>query len=372
VSRRILYLQFTNPAAYPPLLHSSMMLAERGWEVLFAGAPADGAASFALPAHQSIRYIEAAAPAGRSAAVRYAAFGARCLRAAARFRPHWCYASDALSAPVALAVSAVLGARLLYHEHDAPAAGSLRPTFRQARERIARQADVVVAPSAQRLAQLPDGRGQRMVVWNCPRRCEVWTGHTNSTDGRFRLVYHGSLSRDRLTPHFVAALRMLPAEVELDIYGYETAGHRGYIAELLQRAEQAGLTERVRYHGAIADRRELLQRLRGHQLGIATVVTGSDANLDTLAGASNKAFEYLALGIPLLISRDEAWQRMFGAPGYAIDCEPADAASIATAVRSVLDHPARAREMRELGQARIVNEWNYETQFAPVLELLSA
>ena len=370
MSRRILYLQFTNPAAYPPLLHSSTMLAEQGWEVLFAGAPADGAASFAHPAHQSIRYIEAARS-GRSTAVRYAAFGARCMRAAARFRPHWCYASDALSTPVALTVSAVLGSRLLYHEHDAPAA-SLRPMFRRARERIARQAHVVVAPSAQRLAQLPAGRGQRIVVWNCPRRAEVWAGHTNSTDGRFRLAYHGSRSRDRLTPECVAALRMLPAEVELDVYGYETAGHRGYLAELLQRAEQAGLGGRVRYHGAIADRRELLQRLRGHQLGIATVVTGTDANLDTLAGASNKAFEYLALGIPLLISRDEAWQRMYGAPGYGIDCDPADAASIAAAVRSVLDQPERARQMRELGQARIVNEWNYETQFAPVLELLSA
>ena len=35
--RRILYVQYTNPAAYPPLEHSSTILANAGWQVLFLG-----------------------------------------------------------------------------------------------------------------------------------------------------------------------------------------------------------------------------------------------------------------------------------------------------------------------------------------------
>ena len=37
VTRRILYIQFTDPAVYPPLEHSSRLLADRGWEVLILG-----------------------------------------------------------------------------------------------------------------------------------------------------------------------------------------------------------------------------------------------------------------------------------------------------------------------------------------------
>src|SRR6266545_4232156 len=57
-SRRILYLQFTDPAAYPPLEHSSRLLADRGWEVLFLGASTRGESALRLPNHPSIRAKE--------------------------------------------------------------------------------------------------------------------------------------------------------------------------------------------------------------------------------------------------------------------------------------------------------------------------
>src|ERR1041385_5473127 len=40
VRTRILYLQYTNPAGYPPLQHSSRILADAGWSVLFLGTGA--------------------------------------------------------------------------------------------------------------------------------------------------------------------------------------------------------------------------------------------------------------------------------------------------------------------------------------------
>ena len=42
-ARRILYVQFTNPAAYPPLEHSARILADAGWDVMFLGTGALGA-----------------------------------------------------------------------------------------------------------------------------------------------------------------------------------------------------------------------------------------------------------------------------------------------------------------------------------------
>ena len=42
--KRMVYVQYTNPAGYPPLEHSSQILAGAGWKVLFLGTGAAGGA----------------------------------------------------------------------------------------------------------------------------------------------------------------------------------------------------------------------------------------------------------------------------------------------------------------------------------------
>ena len=375
MSKRILYLQYTNPAAYPPLMHSSALLAEAGWEILMLGIGVPSVAQLEMPAHERVRYQQIGGPSGGAfGPAKYAQFVLRSVSAAMRFKPDWCYASDYLSAPATNAVRAAMRTRILYHEHDTPAAPA--SVFQQfalrAREALVRGAEVVIAPAQARLAAIPAGNGQRFVVWNCPRRAEAASPRTPAQNGRFRIVYHGSLSRDRLTPQFIDALALLPEYVELHIIGYETAGHQNYVRELQDRARRASVGDRVHYKGAIARRADLLQLLREFDLGISTVVDAADPNLATLAGASNKAFEYLASGLPVLVSRSSQWQEMYERPGYGLSCEPTDAASIAEAIQTYLAMPDRGRAMGEAGRRRILDEWNYETQFAPVMAALSA
>ena len=40
--RRVLFVQATEPAYYPPLIHASMLMAEAGCEVTFLAAPIAG------------------------------------------------------------------------------------------------------------------------------------------------------------------------------------------------------------------------------------------------------------------------------------------------------------------------------------------
>lgn len=51
---RIAYIQYTNPAGYPPLEHSSQILAEDGWKVLFLGTGAHNVESLRFPPHPNI------------------------------------------------------------------------------------------------------------------------------------------------------------------------------------------------------------------------------------------------------------------------------------------------------------------------------
>jgi glycosyltransferase involved in cell wall biosynthesis len=89
-----------------------------------------------------------------------------------------------------------------------------------------------------------------------------------------------------------------------------------------------------------------------------------------MTGASNKVFDYLASGMPVMVSDLPDWRAVYVEPGYGLACDPQDPDSIARAVRRFLDDPELARSMGEQGRRRILKEWNYEVGFQPVLRFL--
>jgi glycosyltransferase involved in cell wall biosynthesis len=91
-----------------------------------------------------------------------------------------------------------------------------------------------------------------------------------------------------------------------------------------------------------------------------------------MTGASNKAFDYLACGLPLIVSDLPDWREMFVEAGYALACDPNDPPSIATAIASLVNDPERMRAMGEAGRQKIIEAWNYEALFQPVMRLLSS
>src|SRR5438093_10555997 len=118
---RVLYVQYTNPAAYPPLEHSSRILANKGWEILFLGTGAKGADVLEFPPHPNIcvkrvRFCSG----GWRQKLHYLWFSLLVLLWTVRWRPRWIYASDLLSCPVTFLLSFVPGLFILYHEHDSP------------------------------------------------------------------------------------------------------------------------------------------------------------------------------------------------------------------------------------------------------------
>jgi spore maturation protein CgeB len=97
---------------------------------------------------------------------------------------------------------------------------------------------------------------------------------------------------------------------------------------------------------------------------------GKNLNLRFLPGASNKAFDYLAAGLALIVPDRIEWQQMYVEPGYALACSPNDPASLASVLHWCLEHSDKLRAMGERGRQRILSEWNYDQQFQPVLEYI--
>lgn len=374
MKRRILYVQYTEPAGYPPLEHSSQILARAGWEILFVGIESLGTRDCVLRPHERIEIKRLGwRSGGPLGPLKYAAFHASVAAIARRFRPSWVYASEPLAASAALLIGKTENARLLYHEHDVAAhTDSLFfQLVMKARRQLLRRADLLVVPGEERKAALGEAGRRAHVVWNCPLQDEVAAAHPRA-GGTVRLVYAGSITPDRLPLTYIHALARLPAHVQLDVFGYTTLGRPAYAEELKAAAQQAGVGARFRYHGMMSTRLSLLRELNAHDIGIATVnVASTDESMQSLAGPSNKPFDYMACGLPFLVSDTPAWRELFVEPGYAVACDAADADSIVAAVSSMLD-PARRASISGKAREKIAKDWNYERQFAPVLKALSA
>lgn len=372
--RRILFVQATEPANYPPLIHASTLLAEAGWEVTFLSAPIAGNL-LELPAHPRIS-VRAMRPRpshvmSKIAYMRYATAAAHCAHA---LRPDVVYASDPLGAGPGLLAARLAGARLVYHEHDTPAAGTLRNWLARLRSAAARRAALVIFPSEprSRLAQadlsIPANRIH--IVWNVPRRAEL-PDLVRRPESPLILHYHGGISPDRLPEAVIEAVRRLGGRARVRIFGSEAPGARGYLARLLECERGRGAEPLVHYAGQIP-RSDLLAAAAKSHIGLALMPADSDdVNMRHMAGASNKPFDYMAAGLALLVSDLPEWRELFVEPGFARACNANDPDAVADALGWFLEHPAERCAFAARGRTKIAKEWNYESAFAPVIAALS-
>jgi len=324
--RRVLYVQYTNPGGYPPLEHSSRILADAGWQVLFLGTGALGAGSLRLPPHPGVSLKQISfQQSGWRQKLHYAWFSAWVLAWTLVWRPTWVYASDLLACPPALLISRLLGLKIVYHEHDTPAAGSagfIGRVCSWSRRRLAARADLRVLPNERRAVEFVRSVASdrpALTVWNCPAKDEVATTRLASKQNSVELVYHGSVGPARLPLTVIEALAKLPPTVRLHVLGYETAGHRGYMQTLRQVAQTHGVTDRLQFHGALPLRGDLLRTTGRFDVGLALMPKlTDDPNMRRMTGASNKPFDYLARGLALLVSDLPDWQEMYVEPGYGL------------------------------------------------------
>jgi glycosyltransferase involved in cell wall biosynthesis len=370
---KIIYIQYTNPAGYPPLEHSSRILAQAGWEVLFLGTGAFGANALRFPSHPNItvRQIPFCPPGWRQK-LHYVQFCLWVLLWTVRWRPRWVYASDFLACPIALFLSFFPHIHLLYHEHDSPDL-SPQSAFLQfcltTRRRLADRAVQCILPNQQRADSFDKTVAKpspSLCIWNCPAQEEIAPARSPWESETLWVLYHGSIVPDRLPLTVLHALVLLPEVVKLRVIGYQTTGHSDYGQILQDTADALGLSSRLERICAMP-RKKLLKCCQQSDVGLALMpVNTQDVNMNWMTGASNKPFDYLACGLPLVVSELSDWQHLYVEPGYGLSCNPNDPESIAKVLNWYLEHPLEMRRMGEQGRQRMLDDWNYEHQFEVV------
>lgn len=373
---RVLYVQFGDPNLYPPIENSAHLLAARGWDILKLGTREVLDREPPLPTCSRIQIKQMRrAREGWWLKVQYLMFLLWALYWAWWWKPRWLYASDPLSCPVAWIIEKLTKVRVLYHEHDLPGPPQALTWFMKQilvyRQRLAKSADICVLPQQARLQRFLEGtqrRGQSFCVWNCPRLTEIPECVTCS-DPELVLYFHGSISSDLLPIPLILAAGRFNGAIRLRVVGYEVPGSIGYMRHLANLAAENGVPGLIEPLGFVA-RRDLLQiaARKGH-VGIALMPKASNnINHRHMVGASNKAFDYMASGLPLLVTDLPDWIMTFVELGFGQACDPEDADLIEGALRWYLDHSQERREMGRKGKTKIREAWNYEMMFAGVLE----
>lgn len=380
-ARRVLYIQYTNPGDYPPLEHSSRLLAREGWEVEFLGLAGSRPVTLEFVPHLrvKVRRMWYQTP-GWMQKLHFLLFIAWCLWRVWRWRPHWVYASDVLSTPAAELVRRLFpGSQVLYHEHDSPIPGTVmesgvaRQVWR-ARESLGRHAAVVVLPNQQRLEAFQAAvrpQGHCFCVWNCPGLDEV-PGHLPERDGSgpLRVLYHGTIVPERFGPYVLEAAARCGHEVRVRLIGYVPSGFSRYVDDLKELAGRLGIQDAFEYLGSMSHH-EVLRHSRDCDAGLCLLkMDEGDINMRCMVGASNKAFDYLSQAVALIVPEDPEWRRTFVEAGCARPCASHDADALAEVFRWMAKHRGEVAEMGRCGQRWVRERWNYEAQFAPVLAFM--
>jgi glycosyltransferase involved in cell wall biosynthesis len=373
-ARRALFIQATAPAAYPPLIHATTLLAEAGWDVTFLSAPIEGMTLSLIPHPRiTVRSISSR-PSHVMRKTDYAQYILCAAYLALRLRPRFVYASDPLGAAPGLLAARLANTKLVYHEHDSPEPGTSRTWLAQLRGAAARAAHLIVFPNEQRAriaeTELGFSSNRLHIVWNLVRLAEL-PPLPIVPEPPLIVYYHGSVTPERLPTTVVEALHRFGGRIRLKIAGYEAPGARGYVRRLVDLGRTDNSNSLVDYVGQIS-RDHLLSSAAHAHVGLALMpLTSEDINLRYMTGASNKVFDYMAAGLAVLVSELPDWHEIFVTQGFARACDPADSNSIATALGWFLDHTEERRRMAGRGRAKIETAWNFDQAFSPVMFELS-
>ena len=189
------------------------------------------------------------------------------------------------------------------------------------------EVELCVIPQHERLVDFLKTTGRvlpTICAWNCPRVDEV--EYNNSEQGGELVIgYHGSINSSRVPPELIVAASRFYGAVRLRLAGYETAGSAGYVEKLINVAAKNGTPAIIEFLGSIPHRKDLLKTASKADVGLSLMPKASEnINMRHMVGASNKPFDCMASGLPLLVTDLPEWTSTFVEPGYALACDSTD------------------------------------------------
>lgn len=218
----------------------------------------------------------------------------------------------------------------------------------------AKKIDAIVAATNDIANRFP--KSKTICVRNLPILNLIRIDHSASQQDKFRIIYAGGLARLRGIKETIQALQGLEDRVELCLIGkWESEEYQKECEDL--REYQA-----VRYLGYLS-MAEVYSEIGKADLGMAMLYPLKNY----LRSLPVKAFEYMAHGVPIIMSDFPFWKEQF--EGAAFFARAKDPASISQSIKYALDHPTELDKMSAYAQDRVKEELNWEKESEALLNL---
>jgi len=251
-----------------------------------------------------------------------------------------------------------MGAKFVYDAHelwlgfvDNPDRGmspEARRRFLETERRWIGQADLVLAvsePQGQRMAE-HYGVPRPLILFNSPpNRVEA----VRPVSDPVRLVFHGGLSADRNIDGLIRAMALVDGPT-LDIHGFSRTIDLG---ELQRLAEELGLHDRVRFHGAF-DYDEVVRLLEGYDVGVMAV-KAVEENFEI--ALPNKLFDCICAGVAVAMGNTRAILEVVEETGCGVPLDPSTPETIAEGLRLLVSDREALLEMKRASVAAAPKYW---------------
>ena len=173
-------------------------------------------------------------------------------------------------------------------------------------------------------------------------------------------VHFGGVSSERAIRETVQALGGLPTELKFRLL----LGGVCDSPQLLQEVRQLPGWARIDYAGLIS-RPRMVEEMG--KACVAFVLYSLQPNhMDV---RSNRFFEALAAGIPVLVPNFPKWKELIERTGCGVTVDPHNPESIARGLTYLLEHPQEAATMGERGRQLFEREFNWSGEEARLLHL---
>lgn len=368
---------------YPPSVNQANILVEQGFRVSVAQESpfSSGRVNIGLAGAVQRLY---ASPVAKPQTVlgrflRVVRFRQWVRRVVEDVRPEIVIAFDAEVAHALGTVPSRRGSRVVWHFHEVPEPQQMGLTVKLANRFVWRNAevpDLIVFPDPGRAGVFANDAGVDAatfrIVANCPRPIQDVPRPLlrEALGGRLAakarvVMYHGAVGPDHGLELAIRSLPRWPSDAVFVIKGRVRADYAARLSELIQRA-------RVQDRVILFD--PGFQTIQDHY----AMIVGADAGWAVLepvssawkysALASNKRFECMALGIPLITDQGPLLPDLIEGNGCGL-CIPHDSDDVAAkAVNQILNDSVLRLQMSKRGRQLHLSRYNYDQQFKTVLE----
>lgn len=188
----------------------------------------------------------------------------------------------------------------------------------------------------------------------------------DKTEVQFRGVYIGILTKKRAIAELIEAFEYLNKGINPPKYVLLLGGNfieKDLESLVLQKVEKHSFVEYLGY--LTLD--EMLKTFANSDVGF--IYFHSNPNAVSSTYRSNKFFQYMALGVPTIVSDYPMWKEAVERIGCGVAVNAEDPSSIAEAVKYLAEHPEERKKMGQNGRKATLEKYNWEQEAKKLLNL---